>query len=60
MLIKGIKKHGRTVYVRDRATEKFEVIGRFVKSDDFKVWASAFMLGALIIGVGLIANAIWC
>lgn len=49
MLIKGIKKHGRTVYIRDRGTEVFEAIGRFFKSDDFKIGFSVAMLSVLVV-----------
>ena len=48
MIIKELKKHGRTVYVRDRGTEKFEAIGRFLKSDDFKIYLSAGILTTVI------------
>ena len=46
---KEFEKHGRTVYVRDRGTEVFEVIGGFFKSDDFKIGFLVAILSVLIV-----------
>lgn len=45
---KEFRKHGRTVYVRDRGTKVFEVIGGFFKSDDFKIGFSVAILSILV------------
>lgn len=49
MIIKELKKYGRTVYIRDRATEAFEAIGRFLKSDDFKIGLAVAVLSVLVV-----------
>lgn len=58
MLIKEIKKDGRTVYVRDRATERFEKIGKFFKSFEFQLWTCGFLFSAVLGLLCLILEAV--
>ncbi len=58
MLIKRGKKHGRTVYVRDRGTEVFEKIGEFFNSPMWSAIIGGLLVSAVIVLGCLIGSAI--